>query len=47
MALNVDHNGGSHIQMNVWDATGGTTQMTGDELSADGQFIFQVSYATN
>ena len=47
MSLNVDHNGASAIAMQIWDLTTGTSQMTGDELSADGSFIFQTTYATN
>ena len=47
MAMVIDHNGASNIQLNIWDATTGISQMTGDELSADGGFIFQITYATD
>ncbi len=47
MAMVINHNGASDIQLNIWDATTGISQMTGDELSADGGFIFQITYSTD
>jgi len=47
ISLNLDHNGSAYAALNSWDVSTGTSQLTFDELSTDGGFIFQMTYVTN